>query len=586
MTSMSQVGSISACRVLTMMNCKSVVTTAALIFGAALFAGSALAPAQSSTTQSPYGGVPVEDIIARVNDQIITLSDYNRALKESDDEARQHGATTMQEINESHRDLLRNLIDQQLWLSKGKELGITGETELVKKLDDIRKQYHLDTIEDLEQAAKQQGISFEDFKASIRNSLITQEVMRDEVGEKISLTPGEVERYYEQHKQEYSQPESEKLSEILISAGTPAPGATTVDDPAKLASALAKANDIEAKLHAGGDFAQLARSFSDGPTAAQGGDLGQYQRGQLPKVLEDKTFALQTGQYTDPIRTRQGYIILKVIAHVPGGPAPFATVKDQVEDAYYMARMEPAIRAYLTKMREQAFIDIRPGYTDTGASPNETKPIFSSYTPPSPKKKHKLVRTRYRESTHTFRQKSGGTVAPQAEPAVATDETQAKAKPVNLATMKPGKKEKIRFGQAPRETLPDAGTAAKTEDAGALPETASADEPANPLDAAPAKPEVKTRFSSRARIKKPKVKQQGAQTDALAPAPADSSEVADRDTQAAPLGLAGDTSKSKKKKKKTATTTGEKTRMADQKKPAASTDNTPPAAPSPASPQQ
>jgi hypothetical protein len=95
--------------------------------------------------------------------------------------------------------------------------------------------------------------------------------------------------------------------------------------------------------------------------------------------------------------------------------------------------------------------------------------------------------------------------------------------------MKPGKKEKIRYGQAPRETLPDAGTAAKTEDAGALPETASADEPANPLEAAPEKPDVKTRFSSRARVKKPKVKQQGAQTDVLAPAPADSTEVADRD---------------------------------------------------------
>jgi peptidyl-prolyl cis-trans isomerase SurA len=153
--------------------------------------------------------------------------------------------------------------------------------------------------------------------------------------------------------------------------------------------------------------------------------------------------------------------------------------------------------------------------------------------------------------------------------------------------MKPGKKEKIRYGQAPRETLPDAGTAAKTEDAGALPETASADEPANPLEAAPEKPDVKTRFSSRARVKKPKVKQQGAQTDVLAPAPADSTEVADRDTQAAPLGLGGDTSK-KKKKKKTATTTGDKTRMADQKKPAPaqSPDSTLPAAPSPAAPQQ
>ena len=89
-----------------------------------------------------------------------------------------------------------------------------------------------------------------------------------------------------------------------------------------MAAAKAKADDIEARLHAGGDFAQLARSFSDGTTASQGGDLGQYKRGQLPKALEDKTFDLNTGQYTDPILTRQGYIILKVVQHTPGGPGP------------------------------------------------------------------------------------------------------------------------------------------------------------------------------------------------------------------------------------------------------------------------
>ena len=92
------------------------------------------ANASAAAPQSPYGGTTVEEIIARVNDQIITRSDYDRAMKELDDEARQHGAT-MQEISAAHKDLLRNLIDQQLWLSKGKELGITGETELIKQAE-------------------------------------------------------------------------------------------------------------------------------------------------------------------------------------------------------------------------------------------------------------------------------------------------------------------------------------------------------------------------------------------------------------------------------------------------------------------
>ena len=201
------------------MNLRILCIPGAVSLSAVLLTGLALAQARPSTPESPYGGVTVEEIVARVNDQIITKSDYDRAQAELDQEMRQKGAS-MQEISEAHKDLLRNLIDQQLWLAKGKELGITGETELVNRLNEIRKQYNLATMEDLEKAAKEQGVSFEDFKANIRNQIMTQEVMRDQVGRKIAPTPGEIQRYFEAHKQEYAQPESVKLGEILISTGT------------------------------------------------------------------------------------------------------------------------------------------------------------------------------------------------------------------------------------------------------------------------------------------------------------------------------------------------------------------------------
>ena len=545
--------------------------SAALTLSAFAFAAGRQAQAQANAPASPYGGTVAEDIIARVNDQIITQSDYNRALDEMNQDGRQHG-DSMQVMAGMRKDLLRNLIDQQLWLSKGKELNITGETELVKRLDDIRKQYNLETIEDLEKAAQEQGVSFEDFKAHIRNEVITQQVMRQEVGEHIQMTPGEVQHFYEAHKQDYTQPESERLSEILISTGSG-------DDPAKVAAAKTKADDIEARLHAGGDFAQLARSFSEGPTAAEGGDLGQYKRGQLGKLLEDKTFDLQSGQYTDPILTRQGYIILKVVQHVPGGARPFKDVEQDVEQTYYMSKMDPAIRAYLSKMRNEAFIQIKQGYTDSGATYAELHPsiAFSAYTPPSPKKKTKEQRTRFRESTHTFRQKQG-TAAPAADEAppetqatVATPVSTKKQKKEQLAAEKPGKREKIRYGQAPRETLPTAARNSSTEDAGALPpettsapaETASnAEQPENPLEATAST--KRTRFSERAREKKPKTSH-AVLDSPNAPAAPDAAEVADRQTQSAPLGLNGTTTQSKKKKK-ASETTAEKTRMSHQKK--------------------
>jgi len=554
-----------------LMTQRTLRTPVVFVLGA-LLASFALAQTQASAPASPYGGTPVEEIVARVNDQIITKSDYDRALKEMDAEAAQSGET-MQQKAAAHKDLLRNLIDQQLWLSKGKELNITGETELVKRLNEIRKQYNMASLEDLEKAAKEQGVSYEDFKANIRNQIITQLVMRQEVGEHLQMTPGEVERYYEQHKQEYTQPESVRLSEILISADS--------DDAAKVAAAKAKADDIESRLHAGGDFAQLARSFSDGPTASSGGDLGQFRRNALAKVLEDATFSLKPGQYTDPILTRQGYVILKVVQHTDAGPAPYKDVQEQVEESLYMSRMEPAIRTYLNQMRDEAAITIKQGYTDTGATTAEVNSSisYSAYVAPTPKKKAKVERTRFRETTHAFRQKSKTEAAAPVTAPAKTEVKAKKSKAKEETAEKPGKKEKIRFGQAPRSTLPTAANASNTENGGAAPEeAATAQEPANPLE--PVKSQQKSRYSARARQEK-KGKASTSATDTNAASAPDASEVADQQIQSAPLGLNGDTSKDKKKKHKEATATSGKTRLSDKNKQQAPAQGSETSAPAP-----
>jgi len=538
----------------------------ALALSAVLFTGLAFAQQKPSSTESPYGGTTVEEIVARVNNQIISKSDYSRAQNELDQEMRQRGST-MQEISDSHRDLLRNLIDQQLWLAKGKELGITGDTELINRLNEIRKQYNLATMEDLEKAAKEQGVSFEDFKANIRNQIVTQQVMRDQVGRKIQPTPGELQRYFETHKTEYSQPESVKLGEILISTGT------NPDDQQKLAEAKTKADDLVGRLKAGGDFTQLARSFSEGTTAATGGELGTYKKGQLGEPFESKTFGLKTGEVTEPIRTKQGYVILKVLDHIQGGVPQFKDVQNDVEQNYFEAKAGPAMREFLGQMRDEAAIYIKPGYEDSAATAAEKHPsiTFSAYQPPAAKKKRKVERTRFRETTHGFRQKTAVKELPNETASADAAGASGSAKPeksskknkkdkTDEASMKPGKKEKIRFGKAPQETLP-AAPASPTEDAGAVGQVAASNEPENPLEA-DSKQEKKTRFSARAKLpKQPKPK--GPQLDPEMPVAPDAAEVADRQAQAGPLGLGGNQTDKKKKKN---TTTGDKTRLSDKKK--------------------
>jgi peptidyl-prolyl cis-trans isomerase SurA len=324
----------------------------------------------------PFGSsadTVVEEIIARVNNQIITRTEYQHSKEELKQEAQQQDpANADKVVAEREKDVLRDLIDQQLLLDKGKDLSITADTELIKKLDDMRKEMKLDSMEELEKAATAQGVSFEDFKQNIRTQIITQQVIGKEVGSRLSINKEDELAFYNEHKSDLERPEQVKLSEILISTEKKPQGA---DDAQLVAVAEAKAHDLLAQIKKGAAFDQIAKKNSDGPTAAQGGDLGLFKRGTLAKQLEDLTFGMKKDEVSDAIRTKQGFVILKVTDHQVAGIPPFNEIEPRVQDALYMQRLQPALREYLKKLREDAFIDIKSGYVDTGASPNETKPV-------------------------------------------------------------------------------------------------------------------------------------------------------------------------------------------------------------------
>lgn len=392
--------------------------------------------------RSPYPGKVVEEIVARVNDQVISLSDYNRAVQDLEQEAQQEGWSEQQLYEQKH-DLLRSLIDKQLLLSEGKQLGITGDTGMIRRLDEMRKQYHLASMDALQKAAEAQGVSWEDLKEQIRENIITSDVISQEVAPKIDVTPSEIQDYYDTHKSDFEEPEEVQLSEILIATPNP-------DDAAQVASAEKKADDIENRLKAGADFATIAKADSSGPTAAEGGPLGEYKKGVLPAVMQDATFDLKPGQWTQPIRTRQGWLILEVTKHIDAGVEPLSEAQNQIQQIVGMQKLQPALRAYLTQLRNEAYIAIRPGYEDAGASSDEMKFIQSAYVPPGPKHRKHEKRARFRTRPVRYR-KPKEEMASSAIPSGSASETAGR-------TQKPGKREKIRFGQAPRETLPPAPT--------------------------------------------------------------------------------------------------------------------------------
>ena len=340
-------------------------------------------------------GQVVEEIVARVNNQIITKSEFARSKDQLRDEVKQQDANNADKVYaDREKDVLRDLIDQQLLLEKGKDLGISADTDLIKQLDQMRKDMKLDSMEALEKEAEKQGISWEDFKQTQKNQIITRKVIGEEVGGHLAISKEEEQKFYDDHKDEMQHAEFIRLSEILITpkAIPPAPdpnatnsgssAQTPLDETAKqaadadaLSAAETKGKDLLKQLRDGAAFEDIAKKYSDGPSAADGGALGTFERGKLAKELEDRTFAMKAGEITDVIRVKQGYAILKVDDHQMAGVPAMKDVLPRIQDALYYQKLQPALRAYLTKLREEAYIKIAQGYVDSGRSANQTEPV-------------------------------------------------------------------------------------------------------------------------------------------------------------------------------------------------------------------
>jgi peptidyl-prolyl cis-trans isomerase SurA len=350
---------------------------------AALFVLVPGAKAQSKPASAGNGKV-VEEIIARVNNEIITLSDYQHADTQLHEEVQQDCQNCPQDklsamYAEREKNLLRDQIDQSLLEQRAKDLGISVEADVIKKLDQVRQQNNLGSMEDLEKAVEGQGLSWEEYKTGLRNSLLTQEVIRREVGARVDIGHDDVKKFYDEHKDSFVRPEMVVLSEIFIS--------TEGKTPDEVEALKNKANSVEAKLKAGADFEELARRNSDGPTSKDGGMLGGFERGQLSKQLEDQVFPMKKGEFSEVTQTKTGFEIIRVDNHFESGLQPMEKVENEIMNKLYMEKMQPVLRNYLAELREQSYVVIKPGYTDTAAVNTNTGIKETTPTPDAADKK-------------------------------------------------------------------------------------------------------------------------------------------------------------------------------------------------------
>ncbi len=309
----------------------------------------------------------VEEIVAKVNGDIITKTEIDRSRRQAEAEMKQQKVPPSQiatAMKEREGLLLRDRIDQLLLVQKAKDLNINVETEVSKQLSDIQLRIKEPDPDKFQSAVKEQlGISFEDYKSEMRNSMLTERVIRQEVGSQISIPKSEIAKYYEEHKQEFVREERIFLADIFLS--------TTGKDPAAQALLEKKAKDLVARARRGERFPELARDNSDSNSAQSGGELGGFKKGEFSPDLEALVWDKERNYVTDPIKRPEGWLILKVIDKHQAGQAAMEDVESEIQNRLYMPRFQPKIREYLTKLREQAFLEIKPGLLDAGAAPGK-----------------------------------------------------------------------------------------------------------------------------------------------------------------------------------------------------------------------
>jgi peptidyl-prolyl cis-trans isomerase SurA len=307
----------------------------------------------------------VEEIVAKCNGDIVTRGDLDRSRRELIESLRANGVVgdeLEKQLAEREKNLLRDKIDQLILAQKGKDLNITVDSDVSKQMAAIQSDSKIADPEKFQAYIKEQsGMSFEDFKLEMKNRLLTQRVIREEVTDKMSVKHEELEKYYNEHKTDFVREEQIALQEILIS--------TEGKDAAGLAAAEKKAKDLVGRARKGERFAEMARDNSDSLTAKSFGEFpAPFKKGMLSANLEDAVWNQPKGFITDPIKTSNGFLILRVEDHQKAGQAELSEVESRINEILLAPKLEAAVREYLTKLRKDAFLEIKADYIDTGAA--------------------------------------------------------------------------------------------------------------------------------------------------------------------------------------------------------------------------
>jgi peptidyl-prolyl cis-trans isomerase SurA len=331
-----------------------------------------LAPART-------GAEIIERVVAKVNGQIITLSEFQARQIAAAQAARVDPANVGAFLRQQNAKILQDAIDEILILQKAEDAGIHAPAQWIdESIDGIRKDNKITTDEQFQEALAREGLTLAELRQNIERGVLRRIVMQRDIQPKIEATESELRAEYEKVKAtEFTKPATVTLQEIVVK-----------DD----AGGAALARDLVARARAGEDFAALARAHSTAPSRANGGDLGQISQGEIHADLEKVAFGLPVGGVSDPLPVDGGYRILRVVAKTEGSTTPYDEAKEKVRDQLMMSRFEQAYDAYMQELRKTASVELRvrevplqlTGPIPEGSLLEALEPLAPGAPPPGP----------------------------------------------------------------------------------------------------------------------------------------------------------------------------------------------------------
>ncbi len=305
---------------------------------------------QGETSDSAEADKVENKIIAIVNNDVITEAELDVAITAaiSDLEKEYSGAELETKIAEVRGDLMNTLIEDRLILQEAKRRGvIVDDTEIEERFKDVKSRFPSE--EEFEEEIERAGLRIDILKEKYKDNIMMAKLVTHEVKDKVVVTPSEIDEYYKKHKDEIKAPESVHVKAIMIQ----------FDENTTESLAKQKADDILRLIKEGRDFSDLAKQYSQGPKAAEGGDLGFVEKGEMREEFNKVIFNLRPGDVSQPIKTDTGYYIFKAEEKKDAYMRPLSEVRDNIENIMFREKAQVKYKEWIAKLKRDAFIQIK-----------------------------------------------------------------------------------------------------------------------------------------------------------------------------------------------------------------------------------